>query len=121
MASLLIVAGPNEGDYYPLKTATVVIGRGENCPIQIRDDRVSRRHLQIRHNDGKHVAFDMKSTNGVWINNRQMGGEVELADNDEILLGDTKIVYSTREFEDRESAMSHFKQRGERMRPTIEQ
>ncbi len=119
MPSIIIVAGPSEGDYYPLKSGTIVIGRQESCPIQVADDRVSRKHLQIRQHDGKHLAVDMKSANGVWINGRKIDGECELCDEDELILGESKLVYSAQEFPDRESAFTHYKQRGERHRSTL--
>ena len=121
MASLIVVSGPNEGNYYPLGKRTIVVGRDEGCPIQITDDRVSRKHLQIRVGAGDgHVALDMNSANGTRINGRQVTTEIELADNDEIEIGTSKLVYASADFPDRESAFNHWKQRGHRGRPTIE-
>lgn len=122
MASLIVVSGPNEGDYYPLGKRTMVIGRQEGCAVQVVDDRVSRRHMQVRYEEADrcHHLLDMKSANGTLINGRQVDGEVVLRENDEIMVGNTKLVFSVRDFPDRESALSHYKQRGERMRPTIE-
>ena len=48
MASLLIVSGSSAGDNYLLGRQAVVIGRDDDCPIQILDEAVSRRHLRIR-------------------------------------------------------------------------
>ncbi|MFG0286319.1 MAG: FHA domain-containing protein [Phycisphaerales bacterium JB039] len=121
MPSLTIVSGPNEGDYYPLGNRTMVIGRQESCPIQVADDRVSRKHMQIRAEAGKHFAFDMNSANGVFVNGRQIHAEIELADGDEITIGSSMMSYSTRDFPDRASALEAYKQRGQRSRPTIEQ
>jgi S-DNA-T family DNA segregation ATPase FtsK/SpoIIIE len=122
MASLIVVSGPNEGDYYPLGKRTIVVGRDEGCPIQITDERVSRKHLQLRVGAGEtHVAFDMNSANGTRINGRQVSTEVELEDNDEIEIGNSKLVYTSGDFPDRESAFDHWKQRGHRSRPTMEQ
>lgn len=123
MASIVIVSGPNEGDYYPLGKRTVVIGRGENCPVQVVDDRVSRKHVQIRHEntDGAYHALDMRSANGVYINGRKIEDETPLRDGDVIEVGNSKISFSDQEFPDRESAMSHYKQRGERDRYTMRQ
>ena len=121
MASILVVSGPNEGDYYPLGHRTMVIGRQESCPIQITDDRVSRRHLQVRSEGGSYFALDMESANGVWVNGRQMETETELVDGYELVVGDSKIVFTTVDFPDRESAFTHYHERGQRSKPTIEQ
>ncbi|HLP84927.1 MAG TPA: FHA domain-containing protein [Phycisphaerales bacterium] len=123
MASILVVAGPNEGDYYPMKKRTLVIGRDEGAAIQITDQRISRKHLQLRFEDAKqqYLALDMKSANGTLINGRAVTTEVALVDGDEISIGSSKIVFSTTEFADRESAFANWKQRGERGKPTIQQ
>lgn len=123
MASITIVSGPKTGDYYPLGKRTMVIGRDEACPVQITDDRVSRRHLQIRFDEprSQYIALDMKSANGTWINGRQLTGEIALVDNDEITIGDSKLVFTVKDFPDRESALNHYKERGQRIQPTIQQ
>jgi len=41
-----------------------------------------------------------------------------LADGDQIRIGDVSLFFTTKDFENRESALSHFKKVGERIRPT---
>jgi pSer/pThr/pTyr-binding forkhead associated (FHA) protein len=129
MPSIIVVAGPNEGDYYPLGTRTIVVGRQEGCPVQVVDDRVSRKHIQIRFEPeqgaaggeaaGSYHLLDMKSQNGTFVNGRKIDSEVVLQDEDEIEIGGSRIVFSTTAFPDRSSAFDHFRRRGERGRPTI--
>lgn len=123
MASILVVSGPSEGLYYPLGKRSTVIGRDEGCSVQVLDERVSRKHVQIRFDDGRNVyiALDMKSANGLYINGRKIEGDCDLRDNDELQIGNTKILFMDAEFPDKLSAMNAYKQRGQRMRPTIEQ
>ncbi len=123
MASLIIVSGPNEGDYYPCGNRTLVIGRDEACPIQILDSKASRRHVQIRWDDAKHthVVTDMKSTNGTLLNGRTLMSETTLVDNDAIVIGETTIVFNDQEFSDKESALKNWKKRGERIVNTVQQ
>ncbi|MHC4680739.1 MAG: FHA domain-containing protein [Planctomycetota bacterium] len=120
MASLFIISGDQKGDYYPLGVRTNVIGRDEALPIQVLDDLVSRKHLQIRYDkqQGQYHALDMKSKHGVFINDRRISEETALMDGDEILIGQTTLLFTEKNFEDWESALSHFKKVGERMRPT---
>ncbi len=120
MASLFIISGDQKGSYYPLGHRTTVLGRNEALPIQILDDLVSRKHLQIRYDkqQDKHYAVDMKSKHGVSINDREISEETALVDGDEILIGQTTLLFTEKDFDDRESALSHFKKVGERMRPT---
>ncbi|MCE7974036.1 MAG: FHA domain-containing protein [Leptolyngbya sp. PLA1] len=123
MPSILVVSGPSEGLYQPLGKRTIVIGRDEGCPLQVVDDRVSRKHVQIRYDDGtgKYIALDMKSANGMFINGRKIDAEIDLRDNDEIQIGNSKLVFCSQEFPDKAAAMNAYKQRGQKMRPTIEQ
>ncbi len=120
MASIIITSGSNKGDYYPLGHRTNVIGRDEAVPIQILDEHVSRKHMQIRFDKDKgcYYALDMKSKHGVFINGRKIEDETPLADGDQIRIGDVSLFFTTKDFENRESALSHFKKVGERIRPT---
>ncbi len=120
MASLFIISGGQKGDYYPLGVRTNVVGRDEALPVQVLDDLVSRKHLQIRYDaqEGRYHALDMKSRHGVFINDRKISEETVLLDGDEILIGQTTLLFTEKNFEDWESALSHFKKVGERMRPT---
>jgi pSer/pThr/pTyr-binding forkhead associated (FHA) protein len=120
MASLFIISGDQKGSYYPLGHRTNVVGRNEALPIHVLDELVSRHHLQIRYDKQQNVyyAFDMKSKHGVFINDKKIEQETALIDGDEILIGKTTLLFTMKDFDDWESALSHFKKVGERMRPT---
>jgi pSer/pThr/pTyr-binding forkhead associated (FHA) protein len=120
MASLIVTNGKQEGSYYPLGRRTNVVGRDEALPIQILDNMVSRKHLQIRFDQAtnRYFAFDMKSRNGVYVNNRRIEDEVALQDGDVILVGMTAILFADKDFKDKDSALLHYKKAGERMRVT---
>ncbi len=121
MPSIIVIAGSNEGDYYPLGKRVMVVGRDPGCPIQIVDDLVSRKHMQI-HLDEAGEAYevrDLKSANGVFVNARQITTEIALADGDVIEIGNSRLMYTEREFPNRESAFEHYKQRGERSKSTL--
>jgi pSer/pThr/pTyr-binding forkhead associated (FHA) protein len=120
MASLIVTSGKQEGDYYPLGHRTNVVGRDEALFIQILDHMVSRKHLQIRFDQdaNRYFAYDMKSRNGVYVNNRKIGDETPLRDGDVILIGLTSLLFTDKDFKDKESALLHWKKVGERMRVT---
>ncbi len=121
MASLIITSGKREGDYYPLGRRTNVVGRDEALLIQVLDNMVSRKHVQIRFDEktSRYYAFDMKSRNGVYVNNQKIEGEVALADGDVILVGLTSLLFADKDFKDKDSALLHYKKVGERMRVTV--
>jgi pSer/pThr/pTyr-binding forkhead associated (FHA) protein len=121
MASIIVVTGPQKGDYYPLGRRTNVIGRSESLPVQILDERVSRKHMKIRFDadSGRYYACDMDSRHGVSVNGTRIHVDAALNDGDYITIGKTSIMFTLKDFPDRESALSHFKKFGERERPTI--
>ena len=121
MASIIATSGEHKGEYLPLGRRTNVIGRAEALPMQILDDMVSRKHLRIRYdeNTNEHYAEDMNSKHGVLINNRKITVQAVLKEGDQIRIGQTTLLFTKEDFNDRESALSHFKKVGERQRPTM--
>jgi len=121
MASIIITSGEQKGEYLPLGRRTNVIGRAEALPMQILDDMVSRKHLRIRYDEktGEHLAEDMDSKHGVFINDRKLTALTVLKEGDQIRIGQTTLMFSEKDFEDRESALDHYKKAGERQRPTM--
>jgi hypothetical protein len=61
--------------------ARIVLGRSSSCQLVLADDTVSRRHAELRAEDGRWILRDLGSSNGTWVNGRQV---VEA----EVLLGD---------------------------------
>ncbi len=120
MASIIVMTGTQKGDYYPLGRRTSVIGRDEALPVQILDDRVSRKHMKIHfdQDSGRYSAVDMDSKHGVFVNGGKINDETVLNDGDYITIGRTSLFFTIKDFADRESALSHFKKAGERQRPT---
>lgn len=121
MPSLIVCTGKQEGLFLPLGKKTSVIGRDEALPLQVEDDKVSRRHVQIRFEptDNRYRALDMKSTNGTLYNGRQVTTEVVLSDGDEIQIGDTKMLFTMEDPTDRPNALAVLKKVGERRRSTL--
>lgn len=121
MASLIVSTGSQEGHFYPLGRRTNVIGRDEALAIQILDKMVSRKHMQIRYDQqtGQYNAFDMKSSNGIYINGRKVEDETVLNDGDVIALGRTQLLFTEKDFDSQDSALQHYKKVGERQRVTM--
>lgn len=120
MASIIVTSGQQKGEYLPLGRRTSVIGRGEALPMQILDDMVSRKHLRIWYNESTngYDAEDMDSKHGVFINRQKITERTPLAESDEILIDQTTLMFTEKDFDDQESALQHYKKFGERMRPT---
>ena len=121
MASIIVTSGEQKGEYLPLGRRTNVIGRAEALPMQILDDMVSRKHLRIWYDEktNEHYAEDMNSKHGVLVNNRKITDSVVLKDGDEIRIGKTTLMFTDKDFDDRQSALEHYKKIGEGNRPTM--
>ncbi|MHC4387702.1 MAG: FHA domain-containing protein [Planctomycetota bacterium] len=120
MASIVVISGRGKGDFYRLGQSTSVIGRDEALPIQILDDGVSRRHMELRFDQRtwSYSAADLGSKNGVLINGGRISKETVLTDGDRITIGDTTFMFTGKDFFDRKSALVHIKKAGERDRHT---
>ena len=121
MASIIVTLGKQEGNFWPLGNRTTVVGRDETVPVQILDDLVSRKHMQIRFDRSAdtYAVIDMNSSNGVYINNQKIDDETLLAEGDVISIGQTVLLFTEKNFEDRESAISHYKKVGEKVKVTM--
>jgi pSer/pThr/pTyr-binding forkhead associated (FHA) protein len=120
MACVVVISGGSKGECLPLGRRISVIGRAENLPLQVLDDLVSRKHLRIAYDataDG-YWAEDIGSRHGVFINGRKVAERTVLVDGDEILIGETMLLFATKDFDDLASALSHYKKAGERSKPT---
>ena len=87
-ACLVVINGVDLGKKYPLSQDSTVVGRSSKVDIQIDEDSISRNHAVIE-NDGQEIFIrDLKSTNGTYVNDRQIG-ERSLRDGDQVKIGRT--------------------------------
>lgn len=90
-AVLVVGTGPGQRTV-TLDDDPLTIGRADDVDVQVSDAGVSRRHAEVRVDDGEHVLVDLGSTNGTSVN----GGRAEhhvLQDGDRIEVGHTVLVY----------------------------
>ena len=71
---------------YSIRGASVVIGRGGHCDIQVADSRVSNEQLRITGNEGSYKALVLGKTNPTWVAGQAIppGQEWPLVDGDHI-------------------------------------
>ena len=82
-----------EGQRYSLNAPSIVLGRSSEADIHVEDTGVSRRHLEIRTENGVTSAVDLGSTNGSYVNGQRVSGSTELTDGSTITMGRTKIIF----------------------------
>jgi diguanylate cyclase (GGDEF)-like protein len=86
-AFLLVLSGPQFGEVFSLASGReLVLGRREDCDVQIRDDGVSRRHATIAVEGSGAVVRDLGSANGTWVDGKRTP-EARLEDGVRLQLG----------------------------------
>ena len=83
------------GKRFVLEQNTMRIGRGTDNHIVLDGDSVSRRHAHFERRNDAWYAVDDGSTNGTYVNERQIPEGVQLQNNDRIQVGPTIFKYLT--------------------------
>jgi hypothetical protein len=78
---------------HELGTQTVTLGRSRECEVQVLDPNVSRRHAEVRFDNGVYTVADLGSTNGIEIDGRRVDSLV-LEDGSRFTLGSTEVVFT---------------------------
>jgi hypothetical protein len=92
---LVLHEGPGAGTSYlldPRKQSSFSVGRSSRCDVQLKDQRVSRHHCDMRWNGHNWEANDRGSTNGTYLNGAQIRGPHKLQIGDRITVGETTMV-----------------------------
>ena len=92
-ATLTCLTGADSGNVIPLAFEQIIIGRGDDCELQIRDRSVSRRHARLTLKDDKAVLEDLRGANGTFVNGVEVKRRVTLSPGDVIELGKTLLRY----------------------------
>lgn len=102
-ACVVVIHGEALGRRFPLeyvkgrnKTEVVrrVVGRSGSADIVLDTESVSRRHAEflIQH-DGRVAIRDLESTNGTYVNDRQVSGQHDLRNGDLVRIGRSILKY----------------------------
>jgi diguanylate cyclase (GGDEF)-like protein len=84
---LVVVAGVNVGEIYPVANGCI-LGRSGEATIRIPSDDISRKHAQLAIGPGGDwTVEDLGSRNGTWVNGERVSGAAKIADGDKIELG----------------------------------
>ena len=76
----------DQGQTIPLEKPIVIVGRQQECDIQIASRKISRKHCCIAHVNDHLVVRDLFSTNGIRINGVKVV-EGRLMEGDELTIG----------------------------------
>lgn len=88
--AMLIVDQTNRR--FDLRTGSNIVGRGTDSDLQLLDQGISRRHLDVQYDGHYATAYDLGSTNGTTVNGHEISSQV-LRHGDVIRVGHTRIVF----------------------------
>jgi hypothetical protein len=81
-----------EGRRNVLSGSRVVIGRSREADIVLQDPNVSRRHAELRRDEGGWQVVDLGSTNGIKVNGRRVDHQ-PLRPGDQVTIGVTDLTF----------------------------
>ena len=86
MANLTVIQGHDRGKVYDLRGTHLVMGRDPLCDVPLTDKSISRRHAELRVEQGKFHIIDLNSSNGTFVNSVPVS-ESPIRPGDQIRLG----------------------------------
>lgn len=85
--TLTLVEGPDQGRVIAITSDEVVIGRGAECDVTVRDHAVSRKHAQLSVRAKRVVVEDLRSANGTFVAGERITERRVVADGALVQLG----------------------------------
>ena len=86
----LVVDGSNQ--HLALRQGSNLVGRGQDCDLQLMDQGVSRRHVDVQFDGQYAVAYDLGSTNGTSVNGHYVGSH-QLQHGDVLRVGHSRLIF----------------------------
>jgi pSer/pThr/pTyr-binding forkhead associated (FHA) protein len=91
--SLVVMSqGKGAGKVIPITLSQFLIGRDPQCHLRPASPVISKRHCALLVRGGKVFLRDFGSTNGTFVNERQVKGEIEIHSEDRLTLGPLSFV-----------------------------
>jgi hypothetical protein len=88
--AVLVVDSTNQR--FELRQGSNLIGRGSESDLQLLDQGVSRRHVDVQYDGRRATVYDLGSTNGTTVNGHEIGSHV-LNHGDVLRVGHTRMVF----------------------------
>jgi len=88
----LVVLEPAElrGRAYPL-AGEITVGRAPGCQVVVEDTFVSQVHARVFQREGNYLVEDLGSTNGTYLNKKQLSGTMMMHRGDRLQVGNTVL------------------------------
>ena len=90
---MLVGQGAASGLRFALDRPVTLIGRAEDCDLQLHDPLASRHHAEIRRDTWRYLVADLGSRNGTLVNGRTVQEPQPLQSGDTILVAATPLRF----------------------------
>jgi predicted component of type VI protein secretion system len=87
LSLMVLTAGKESGRAIPITLSQFLIGRDPQCQLRPASALISKRHCAVLVKGGKVFVRDFDSTNGTFVNDKQVKGERELHHDDLLKVG----------------------------------
>jgi pSer/pThr/pTyr-binding forkhead associated (FHA) protein len=87
LSLVVLTPGKMQGQVLEIKLAQFLVGRDPQCQLRPASPMISKRHCALLQRDGKAFVRDFDSTNGTFVNEQPVKGEVELSNEDKLRIG----------------------------------
>ena len=84
---MVLSAGSAAGKALPITVSQFIIGRDPECNLRPASAMISKRHCAVLVKNGRVFLRDFGSTNGTFVNENQVSGEIPLNDGDLLKVG----------------------------------
>jgi len=71
----------------------VIIGRQAQCDLSLQDNDVSRAHAEVSFENGQYILRDLGSTNGTFLNGKEITTPSPLSPGDRIEVGPREVTF----------------------------
>jgi pSer/pThr/pTyr-binding forkhead associated (FHA) protein len=94
LSLVVTTPGKNQGKAIPITLSQFLIGRDKQCHMRPASPIISNRHCAILVKGNKAFVRDFESTNGTFINDKQVKGQQEIRDDDKLRIGPMEFKVS---------------------------
>jgi pSer/pThr/pTyr-binding forkhead associated (FHA) protein len=84
---VVLSEGTMKGKAIPINLSQFLIGRDKHCHLRPASPLVSNRHCALQIRDNHVFVRDFESTNGTYVNDKPIKGEIEIHDHDSLKIG----------------------------------
>jgi predicted component of type VI protein secretion system len=93
---LVVVKGRSATQAVPVPNgAALTVGRQDGCQLRIVSSLVSRKHCELRNEQGKLVVRDLQSSNGTYLDGLKIDGQAEVQPGQLLTIGNVVFRVET--------------------------